>query len=414
MKAPRRHQFILVSDIFISYATEDKARIKPLVDALQLCGWTVWWDRTILAGKVWEREIERALSAARCVIVAWSQASVESEWVWTEADEGKRRSILVPLLLDPVIIPLAFRRIQAANLVSWRGETPNAEFEQLALAVTALLGSPKPTEVPRRTSEELPAADETQTVDHGKPESSGAPGLTKAASSYDPGYYSPERIASRKANATKFETTPEAPDTPTYESRLARAKSSPGPTTPSGNDRRRSLILAAVGVICLIGLATYFAWRPDRTETSLTPNKQAVQPPSVTQSKIQTAPEVQQRTDPAMKEVGTSVLQGYRIELFYLDTNGKSKQHAENVFNALQQQGLPSIIKLSGATQAFLKRLNYPDGNEVRYEDPIELDQANAMLAALKKADPSTVYSTVAVGNRTPNYISVFFNPSEN
>jgi hypothetical protein len=42
---------------------------------------------------------------------------VESDWVRNEADEGKRRRILVPALLDNVRIPLAFRGIQAANLI---------------------------------------------------------------------------------------------------------------------------------------------------------------------------------------------------------------------------------------------------------------------------------------------------------
>jgi formylglycine-generating enzyme len=130
-----------VSDIFVSYASEDKARIKPLVEALQQHGWTVWWDRTILAGKIWDREIEAALAGSRCVIVAWSEASVLSDWVWTEADEGKQRGVLVPVLLDRVQIPLAFRRFHAANLAGWRGELPNSGFEELARALTALLGN---------------------------------------------------------------------------------------------------------------------------------------------------------------------------------------------------------------------------------------------------------------------------------
>jgi hypothetical protein len=48
-----------MSDIFISYANEDRPRVKPLVDALAQMGWSVWWDRTILAGKRWEEVIEK-------------------------------------------------------------------------------------------------------------------------------------------------------------------------------------------------------------------------------------------------------------------------------------------------------------------------------------------------------------------
>jgi formylglycine-generating enzyme required for sulfatase activity len=130
-----------VSDIFISYANADRARVQPLVAALRQRGWSVWWDRTIPPGKTWDQVIEAALNDARCVIVLWSRDSVHSDWVRTEADEAKQRGILVPALLDQVPIPLAFRRIQAANLVGWRGALPYAGFEELAGAVTGILGA---------------------------------------------------------------------------------------------------------------------------------------------------------------------------------------------------------------------------------------------------------------------------------
>ncbi len=77
-------------------SSEDKPRIKPLVDALQQRGWTVCRDRTILAGKVWNQEIERALVASRCVLVAWSQASVQSEWVRAETEPRAPRNGEIP------------------------------------------------------------------------------------------------------------------------------------------------------------------------------------------------------------------------------------------------------------------------------------------------------------------------------
>ena len=38
-------------DIFISYASADRPRVKPLVDLLHGKGWSVWWDRTILPAR---------------------------------------------------------------------------------------------------------------------------------------------------------------------------------------------------------------------------------------------------------------------------------------------------------------------------------------------------------------------------
>jgi formylglycine-generating enzyme required for sulfatase activity len=133
-----------LSDIFLSYSSTDRARAKPLAEELERAGWTVWWDPVILPGTRWARVIQAALDDARCVIVLWSRDSVHSEWVETEAGEGKQRGILVPALLDEVAIPLEFRRIQAANLVGWQGDTAHAEFGKLVRDVSAMLGTSTP------------------------------------------------------------------------------------------------------------------------------------------------------------------------------------------------------------------------------------------------------------------------------
>jgi formylglycine-generating enzyme required for sulfatase activity len=124
-----------VSDIFISYASADRARIRPLVEALEARGWSVFWDTTLLPGETWRRKITTELSAARCVIVLWSENAVESHWVEQEADEGLRRRILVPAFIDRVTIPLGFRGLQAANLVDWNGSPGHHEFAKMLRAV---------------------------------------------------------------------------------------------------------------------------------------------------------------------------------------------------------------------------------------------------------------------------------------
>jgi len=130
-----------MSDIFISYASSDRGRAQLLADALTTQGWFVWWDRAIPPGKSFAKVIEAALDDAKCVIVLWSEASVSSEWVQTEAAEGARRQILVPALLEAVKIPLEFRRIQAANLSDWRGELSDPEFGKLLKSIRTCLGT---------------------------------------------------------------------------------------------------------------------------------------------------------------------------------------------------------------------------------------------------------------------------------
>lgn len=120
-----------MSQIFISYAREDELRIQPLVHALESQGWSVFWDRRIPTGQTWRSYIGKALSDANCVIVAWSHHSIDSNWVSEEADEGKKRGILVPVLLDCVEPPIGFRSIQAADLSDWQSQHPSPHFEQL-------------------------------------------------------------------------------------------------------------------------------------------------------------------------------------------------------------------------------------------------------------------------------------------
>jgi hypothetical protein len=135
-----------MSDIFISYTSADRPRAQVLAEALEEHGWSVWWDRTIPPGKTFDEVIEEALDASSCVIVVWSQTAVASQWVRAEAGEGLKRGILIPVLIEDVQLPLAFRQIHAAGLIDWQGESAHPGFGQLVGAVSGLLGEPTPVE----------------------------------------------------------------------------------------------------------------------------------------------------------------------------------------------------------------------------------------------------------------------------
>ena len=138
-----------MSDIFISYASEDRPQAKVLAEALASEGWSVWWDRTIPTGSRYHQVIEDALRDARCVVVVWTAVSVGSDWVRAEAGEGLARSALVPVSLDDVPPPLVFRQIQTADLRGWHGDPSAPPFRKLVADVTALLGAPSATGTPR-------------------------------------------------------------------------------------------------------------------------------------------------------------------------------------------------------------------------------------------------------------------------
>lgn len=143
-----------MSDVFISYSRKDQAQAERLARALVRQGWSVWWDQDIRAGGTFDRVIDEALAAARCVVALWSKASVESEWVREEADDGRKRGILVPVLIESTEIPRGFRLTQTADLVGWTGDESSPEFQRLVRDVTAKIGPPPPPPPPPSTPED--------------------------------------------------------------------------------------------------------------------------------------------------------------------------------------------------------------------------------------------------------------------
>lgn len=131
-----------MTDIFLSYTERDRDKARRVAAVLGAAGWSVWWDRRIPAGDTWRSVLERALEDMRCMVVLWSTRSIESEWVYEEASEGRRQGKLVPVMIENVRPPAGFREIQAADLTDWDG---SPDFDGLKMLLTDLenmLGKP--------------------------------------------------------------------------------------------------------------------------------------------------------------------------------------------------------------------------------------------------------------------------------
>lgn len=129
-----------MSDIFLSYKREDEPKAGKLVAALEAEGLSVWWDRGLPGGEEWRANIEKALNAAKVVVVLWTHASVDGEagrFVRDEASRAYGRKILVPVLGERVSPPLGFGEVQAIDLVHWRGSRGDPFFKDLVAAIRA-------------------------------------------------------------------------------------------------------------------------------------------------------------------------------------------------------------------------------------------------------------------------------------
>ena len=130
----------IMSDIFISYARDDRERAGAIAGALEAQGWTVWWDPHIPPGKTFSEVIDEELAACKCVVALWSKVSTRKNWVLEEAEDGLKRGILVPVLIDDVTPPRGFRRIQGADLIGWTGDVEAEGFAAIVDRITEIVG----------------------------------------------------------------------------------------------------------------------------------------------------------------------------------------------------------------------------------------------------------------------------------
>lgn len=131
-----------MSDVFVSYKAEDRKRVRPLVEALEADGYSVWWDEQIGGGAAWRHAIEAELNAAKCVVVAWSRRSVgpEGTFVQDEATRAQERRVYVPVTLDKVHVPLGFGEMQALSLIGWKGSRSDPRYQAVLAAVQRIAG----------------------------------------------------------------------------------------------------------------------------------------------------------------------------------------------------------------------------------------------------------------------------------
>ena len=127
-----------MADIFISYSRADKKFVKKLLTALEKNGWTVCWDHEIPSGAKFRKFIVSEIDKSKCVIVIWSEKSVERDFVLDEAERGKKQNKLIPIRIDQCEIPLGFGTIHCANLVGWNGQN-NSEINKMFESITEFL-----------------------------------------------------------------------------------------------------------------------------------------------------------------------------------------------------------------------------------------------------------------------------------
>jgi hypothetical protein len=140
---PMQESAVEHEDVFVSYAREDAAVAAKLANYLKTIGISVFWDADIRNGEDFHAKLDTKLGGVRCVLVLWSQNSINSDWVLNEADFGKSRQVLVAARLDDCQLPVGFRRLNADDLTNWLGDTPPSGLFGVITRIRELLEAPR-------------------------------------------------------------------------------------------------------------------------------------------------------------------------------------------------------------------------------------------------------------------------------
>src|SRR5690348_11864156 len=141
-----------MADVFVSYARGDKARVAPLVAAIEAKGWSVWWDPEITPGQEFDDQIDAEIDAARAVLVVWTPASVVSRWVRGEAREAAERGILVPVRFEQARLPMDVRAIHTTDLDGWDENHASAPAQEFLRALAAMIARTQATQSAKAAS----------------------------------------------------------------------------------------------------------------------------------------------------------------------------------------------------------------------------------------------------------------------
>jgi adenylate cyclase len=146
-----------MADVFVSYSRSDKARVAPLVAAIEAKGWSVWWDPAIDAGQQFDDQIDAELQAASAVLVIWTPTSVASRWVRGEARDAAERGILVPARFEDARLPIDVRAIQTTDLDRWQENPASAPFQDLLRSLESVIRRQRATQA-KSAGRSAPAA----------------------------------------------------------------------------------------------------------------------------------------------------------------------------------------------------------------------------------------------------------------
>ena len=129
-----------MTDVFISYARDDRAEVRRLAEAVKQAGYSVWWDDELPPHLAYGEVITEKIEAAKAAIVVWSAKAAASEWVRAEADVARNGKKLIQLSLDEKMPPLPFNQLHFVSIAGWMGEEDHPGWQKVKQSLATLTG----------------------------------------------------------------------------------------------------------------------------------------------------------------------------------------------------------------------------------------------------------------------------------
>jgi hypothetical protein len=107
------------ADVFLSYASEDRALVDSLAEQLGDANISVWFDSDLIGGQPFRSVLKERIETTKAVVVLWTENSINSEWVNCEASIANKAKKLICLRhpdLRPSHVPPPFGEYQMVEL----------------------------------------------------------------------------------------------------------------------------------------------------------------------------------------------------------------------------------------------------------------------------------------------------------
>ena len=137
-----------MADVFISYKSRLRPRVREIAAALEELGLSVWFDAELEAGHSFAAVINAELGKASCVIVCWTpdafapEDGSEVSWVEAEASIARQRKVIVPIMLERVELRAPWNMFHTERMMDWSGSPTDPAWLNILEAIGSRVGRP--------------------------------------------------------------------------------------------------------------------------------------------------------------------------------------------------------------------------------------------------------------------------------